>query len=130
MVLSVILPLPLDEPGERAPRGAAVRLRARPQAIRIRRRLPEAGDRRNWVLEVEVDVAVPDPEELLLASPDFLVDTADGELGVVEEVEVASGGGVAALLVAGGRFGRRRIRVPVEDVETILPAERRIVVRA
>jgi hypothetical protein len=49
---------------------------------------------------------------------------------VVEAIETVPDGAVSALVVAGGWFGRRRLRVPVEAIETILPAERRIVARA
>ncbi|HEX7255044.1 MAG TPA: PRC-barrel domain-containing protein [Gaiellaceae bacterium] len=130
MVLSVTLPLPLDEPGEQLPRGPAVRLRAVPRALRIRRPLPGTDEGHPWLLELEFDVAVPDPEGILADSHGFLVDTTDGrELGVVDEVEVGPDGAVTALVVAGGWFGRRRTRIQVEEIEAILPAERRIIVR-
>jgi PRC-barrel domain len=128
VVFSVVLPLPLPEPGEPG-NGPQLRIGAARRKVRIRRPL-SAKSSRLWVLEIEVDVTIPDPEAVLSSSEGFLVDGADGgEIGVVEEVETAPDGTVTALVVAGGWFGRRRARIPVEAIDAITPADRRIVVR-
>jgi hypothetical protein len=129
VVFSVVLPLPLPEPGEQPSDGPQLRIRAAHRKVRIRRPLSAKGSR-PWVLEIEVDVTIPDPEAVLTSSEGFLVDGADGgEIGVVEEVETAPDGTVTALVVVGGWFGRRRARIPVEAIDAITPADRRIVVR-
>jgi hypothetical protein len=67
-------------------------------------------------------VANPDPQQLwrdlLEHTHGFLVDNDDGEVGVVEDVELA-GGQPTALVVACGWLGRRRIRVPAAAVHAI-----------
>lgn len=60
----------------------------------------------------------------------FLVDVGDAPLGVVDEVVRAGGPEESkpmALVVSSGWFGRKRFVVPVEEVERIVPEERRIV---
>jgi MYXO-CTERM domain-containing protein len=80
---------------------------------------------------LEIDVTVPDPEEILAACEGFLVDASNGrDIGVVEEVETGPDGAAVSLLVAGGWFGRRRRRIPVDAIEAIDPDGRRVVVRA
>jgi hypothetical protein len=129
VVFSFVLPLPLPEPGEQRGDGTRVRIGAAHQKLRIRRPL-SAGDARPWLLEIEVDVTIPDPEAVLKSSEGFLVDRVDGvEIGVVEEIETAPDGTVTALVVVGGWFGRRRARIGVEAIDAITPAGRRIVVR-
>jgi hypothetical protein len=56
----------------------------------------------------------------------FLVDVGDAPLGVVDEVAL-EGAEAVALVVSTGWFGRGRLVVPVEEVERIVPEERRIV---
>jgi PRC-barrel domain len=94
-------------------------------------RLPlTAEEWRAWPPEIEVDVTIPDPEAVLTGSEGFLVDHVDGaEVGVVEEVETAPDGTVVALVVVAGWFGRRRARIPVDAIEAITLADRRIIVR-
>jgi MYXO-CTERM domain-containing protein len=124
-----MLPLPLEVPGEQARAAPRLQIGAARRTLRIRRRLSAEGSR-PWLLEIEIDVTIPDPEAVLAGSEGFLVDGADGqELGVVEEVETGTDGAVTALVVAGGWFGRRRARIPVEAIDVITPADRRIVVR-
>lgn len=76
------------------------------------------------------------PEEVVPSSywlaqcEGFLVDLGDAPLGVVDEIVVAGQPEQAeavALVISTGWFGRRRLVVPVEDVERIVPEERRIV---
>lgn len=89
---------------------------------------PADGPRLRIVAEREV--TIPDPEAVLSTAHGFLVDRLDGrEFGVVDDVETAPDGTVTALVVAGGWFGRRRSRIAMDEIETIIPAERRIVVR-
>lgn len=89
-----------------------------------------AEDWRAWLPEIGVDVTIPDPETVLTTSEGFLVDDVDGgEVGVVEEVETAPDGTVIALVVVSGWFGRRRARIPVDAIDAITLADRRIIVR-
>lgn len=130
VVFSVTLPLPLVASSEYPRAGPRLRIGAVHRTFRIRRRLRAEDATRPWLLEIELDVTIPDPEAVLASSEGFLVDDADGqELGVVEELETGRDGAVSALVVAGGWFGRRRTRVPVEEIDEIVPAHRRIVVR-
>ena len=129
MVFTLTLPLPLAEHGEQPRDGPRLRVGGTHRTVRIRRPLP-GENARPWLLEIEVDVTVPDPEAVLASCEGFLVDGADGrDLGVVEEVETGPRGAVAALVATGGWFGRRRARIPVGEIEAIEPAERRLVVR-
>jgi hypothetical protein len=122
VIVSVSLPLPLEPANANAGGEPTLRLRPRPSS---------SSSERTWLLDLEIDVAVPDPEEILAGSEGFLVDTADGrEAGMVDRVEFASEGTVSALIVSGGWLGRSRARMEVEAIDAILPAERRIVVRA
>jgi hypothetical protein len=71
-----------------------------------------------------------DPEALLLQSHGFLVDAVPDEtVGVVEDVIADEHGHPAALVVSAGWFGRRRLTVPVAEVDEICPGSRRIRVR-
>jgi hypothetical protein len=116
-----------------APAGPIIRVAACEQTVRLRRDIHADVGGRRWLLELEVAVQVPDPEQTLVGCHGFLVDTLDGEaLGVVDDVELeaaAEGARASALLVASGWFGRRRLRVQAEQVEMVAPDERRLVVR-
>jgi sporulation protein YlmC with PRC-barrel domain len=61
----------------------------------------------------------------------FLVNTLSGEeVGVVDEVETdPQTGDATTLIVSSGWFGRRRLAVPVDDVETIYASSRGLIVR-
>ena len=87
---------------------------------------------RRWLVEVEVDLrgANLDPERWLRHCHSFLVDSESGEkIGVVDDVELASGSDQAvALVVACGWFGRHIRTIAVADVEAIVPGERRLIV--
>jgi hypothetical protein len=130
MVLHETLPLALARPTASSSEGPIVRLSARPRALRLRRELPSSASGRAWLLEVEVEVPAIDPERVLAECEDFLVDGSDGRpIGVVDRVERSGAvGAVSALLVAAGWFGRRRLRVDAQAVETLVPAERRVIV--
>jgi PRC-barrel domain len=108
-----------------------VRLSVDEQKVRLRRSLSSKTGR-TWLLEIEVAVDVPDPEQILVACQGFVADGSDGEaLGVIEDVEVDEATGLASTFVlATGWFGRRRLRVPAEHVELVAPNERRVVLRA
>jgi hypothetical protein len=126
VIVSLSLPLPLERADARSDEGPSLRMKTSPHTLRIR---PSGA--RTWLLDLEIDVPVPDPEQLLADSEDFHVDGTDGrELGVVERVEIGADGVVSALIVSQGWLGRRRIRIETEAIEAILPAQRRIVVRA
>jgi hypothetical protein len=61
----------------------------------------------------------------------FRVESPAGEVGFVEGLRFVSRIDQPDLLeVRGGRLGRRRLLIPVEDVEEISPAEERVVVRS
>ncbi len=71
-----------------------------------------------------------DPEAVLASSHGFLVDAVpDQHVGVVDDVLLDGEGLPHALVVACGWFGRRRVTVPVADVEAIWPRERRLRLR-
>jgi hypothetical protein len=126
VVFSVLVPLPL--PACDLKRRPKLRIAADHRKLRIRRRLSQ--ESRPWLLEIEVEVAIPDPDAVLSSSEGFFVDRADGgEIGVVDGIETAPDGTVEALVVVGGWFGRHRARIPVEAIEEITPADRRIIVR-
>jgi hypothetical protein len=102
----------------------------KPLSPRVRQPLPSRGERPAWLLEVDLAAAAVDPERLLAECAGFLVDdTAGRALGVVEGVEMDGRGIVSALVVASGWFGRRTLRVPVDAIDSLLPRERRVVVR-
>lgn len=129
MVFSLTLPLPLADADEKPRDGPRLRVHGIPRTLRFRRPL-RSEHAREWVLEVEVEARVPDPEEVLAGSVDFLVDAADGsELGVVDALETDAEGAVSALIVARGWLRRDRARIPVADIDAIAPTSRRIVLR-
>jgi hypothetical protein len=130
VILHETLPLALAELAVPPGKGPSVRLSARPRLLRLRRELPSSSSERVWLLELEVEVPKIDPERLLAECEDFLVDGMDGrQIGVVERVEKSVATGEAsALLVSAGWFGRRRLRVDVQAVEALVPAERRVIV--
>lgn len=131
LTLLEIFPIEDGHSQGEAAAGPVVRLSVDEQKVRLRRSLSsETG--RTWVLEIQVAVDVPDPEEVLVACQSFVADGTDGEaLGVIDDVEVDDATGLAStLILATGWFGRRRLRVPAEHVELIAPDERRVVLRA
>jgi hypothetical protein len=110
VIVSVSLPLPLEPPSADAGDRPTLPMTASPRTIRIRRAAPSSGER-SWLLDLEIDVPVPDPEQVLADAEGFLVDETGGrELGVVDRVEVGADGVVSALIVSRGWFGRRRGR--------------------
>jgi hypothetical protein len=101
-----------------------------PISPRVRQRLPGQGAPRAWFVDLELAAPGIDPEELLAACDGFLVDDARGrQIGVVEGVETDEAGVATALVIAVGWFGRRTLRVPVDAVDSLLPRERRVVLR-
>jgi hypothetical protein len=71
-----------------------------------------------------------DAETLLLQSHGFLVDAIPDEaVGVVDDVIVDEDGHPSALVVSAGWFGRRRLTVPVAEVDEICPGDRRLRIR-
>jgi hypothetical protein len=130
VILHETLPLALAEPTVPSGKGPRLRLSARPLLLRLRRELPASASERVWLLELEIELPPIDPERLLAECEDFLVDGRDGrQIGVVERVETSAATGEAsALVVSAGWFGHRRLRVEAQAVETLLPAERRVIV--
>jgi hypothetical protein len=88
---------------------------------------------RRWLVEVDIDLGGVnlDPEYWLRHCHSFLVDSESGQgVGVVDDVELASGSDRAtALVVASGWFGRHIQTIAVADVQAIVPSERRLVVK-
>jgi sporulation protein YlmC with PRC-barrel domain len=88
---------------------------------------------REWLVEVEVHLPgmYLDPEHWLRTCHGFLVDSESGEdVGVVDDVQLASGSGHAVgLVVATGWSGRHARSIAAADVQAIVPSERRLVVR-
>jgi hypothetical protein len=62
----------------------------------------------------------------------FLVDDLDDrEVGVVDRIErTGPDSSVTGLIVTSGWFGRRVVRVPVNAIDQLLPAQRRVIVDA
>jgi hypothetical protein len=72
-----------------------------------------------------------DRDYWLHRSEGFRVDSPDGRVGFVEELRFGSSTERPdALAVRAGLFGRLLLIVPIDQVEKILPDERRIVLRA
>lgn len=121
--------LPLPDEGHGG--DPIVRVEPTRHTVRLRRQVPDSPGGRRWVLELEIAVRVPDPEQMLADCAGFYVDGVDGrEVGVVEDVEAAGPQGlVSAFVVACDWFGRRRVRVEADQIEVVIPAERRLIVR-
>jgi hypothetical protein len=83
-----------------------------------------------WDAVITLDPWAPlDPEDLLANAHGFLVADAEGEVGVVEEVQPAQTHTEGTLSVGCGWFGRRLLEIQFEDVEEILPDEERLILR-
>lgn len=63
----------------------------------------------------------------LRRSEGFVVETAAGRFGTVEGFQVGVPG---FLVVRAGLFGRRRVKISVDDVSAVLPRQRRIRLRS
>lgn len=70
----------------------------------------------------------PSPVERLREVEGYLADTAEGPLGVVDEV-LPLDGEPATLVVCPGSLRQPRLLIPVEDIEVLEASTRRIVVR-
>ena len=122
--------LPLSELPRRD-REPAVCVEPLHHEVRFRRRLAPSASGRSWWLDVAILVPLVDPEQVLRECEGFLVDSTDGRpIGVVDYVETDEGtGDVSGLEVAGGWFGRQRLHVSVDDIDLVVPATERIIVR-
>jgi hypothetical protein len=131
VVLLETLLLPLADSPRATDRGPRIVAAPLYHELRFRRRLADSSNTRTWWLDVQVFVRLEDPEQLLRACEGFLVDSTDDRpVGIVDAVETDEETGyVSALEVAAGWFGRRRIRIPAEAIELIVPAYGRIVIR-
>ena len=67
------------------------------------------------------------PADILDGTVDYLVDTPDGSVGIVDEWKRDEHGRPRALIVAQGWFGRRRIEVPLDAILEIDHEDRRII---
>jgi hypothetical protein len=68
--------------------------------------------------------------DLLRHCHGFRVETPRGRLGVVEDVLYGDGERPAALAVRGGLFGQRVELVPVENVASVEPRRKRLLLAA
>jgi hypothetical protein len=91
-------------------------------------RIKLEGDR--WTAELTFAPVAFDPDYWLSRTAGFLVDSPEGEVGVVDEVVRTAEGDVGFLAVAGGWFGRRRHLIATRDIEEIHPGSQRLLVRA
>ena len=72
-----------------------------------------------------------DDEEYWLAHCEgYCVDSGAGEIGLVDEVCSHPPGHPDLLVLRAGRFGRRRLLVPAEEVISVVPREARVLVRS
>lgn len=131
LVLLETVLLPLADSPSGAKQGPSLRVEPIHHEVRLRRQLSPSPSGRTWWLDVAVFVPVFDPEKVLLECEDFLVDSTDNEpVGVVDSVETDEKTGyVSALNVAAGWSGRRRFRVAADEIELVVPAYERIVIR-
>jgi hypothetical protein len=131
VVLLETLLLPLVDSSGDPDRGPSIRAEPLYHELRFRRRLAESPSTRTWWLDVAVFVPLVDPEQLLQECEGYLVDSTDNRpVGIVDGVETDEETGyVSALEVAAGWFWRRRLRIAVEAIELVVPADERIVVR-
>lgn len=67
------------------------------------------------------------PQDMLDEMLSYLVDTPDGAVGVLDGCARDEWGRPTALIVAQGWFGRRRLRVPVDEIIQVDHESRRIV---
>jgi hypothetical protein len=97
--------------------------------VRLRRERA-SGAAKGWRAIITLALSTPvEPEHVLAQAHGFLVDDESGTVGVVDEIRPAEGDTEAVLVVACGWFGRRCLTLRFDDVEEILPAEQRLVVR-
>ena len=68
------------------------------------------------------------PEDGLDRMVHYLVDTADGSVGVLDEWERDECGRPTALTVAQGWFGRRRVSIPIGCITRVDHPRRRITI--
>jgi hypothetical protein len=131
LVLLETVLLPLADSTSSAKQGPSLRVEPIHHEVRLRRQLSPSPSGRTWWLDVAVFVPVFDPEKVLLECEDFLVDSTNNEpVGVVDSVETDERTGyVSALNVATGWSGRRRFRVAADEIELVVPAYERIVIR-
>ncbi len=71
-----------------------------------------------------------DQEYWLAHSEGYRVDSDTGRIGLVEEVCSTPTGHPDLLVLRTGRFGRRRLLLPAEEVMAVAPREGRLVVRS
>jgi hypothetical protein len=71
--------------------------------------------------------ARPRPADILDGTVDYLVDTPDGSVGVVDGWERDEHGRPQTLIVSQGWFGRRRFEIPLEALVEIDHEDRRII---
>lgn len=123
--------LPLSDSPSEANHDPAIRAEPLHHEVRLRRRLSQSPSGRTWWLDVAIFVPMIDPEQVLRECEGFFVDSSDNRpVGVVDSVVTDEQTGlVSALEIAEGQFGHRRFRVSAEQIELVVPASERIVVR-
>ena len=66
----------------------------------------------------------------LAQAQDFRVDDPDGPVGIVDEIRAGKRSGEGTIVVACGWFGRHLLTLRFEDVETVVPEDERLIMRA
>lgn len=94
--------------------------------VRLCRRPRSGRAAPGWYAVITLGFLTPvDPDDLLAGADEYLIDDEHGPIGVVDEIRPGEG----TIVVACGWFGRRRLTVRFDDVDEILPAEQRLVLR-
>lgn len=98
--------------------------------IRLRRQRGSHAAQRAWEAVITLEQWAPlRPECSLAHAHGFHVVDAEGDVGIVVEVDPAQADSDGTLSVSCGWFGRRLLTVGFEDVEEIFPAEERLILR-
>ena len=77
-----------------------------------------------------VTSGIPDQEHWLAHCEGYCVDSDGERVGLVEEICTVPVGQPDLLVLRAGRFGRRRLLVPAEEVVSVVPREARVIVRS
>jgi hypothetical protein len=99
--------------------------------IRLRRQRDSQAPKRSWEAVITLEQWAPlRPERSLAHAHGFHVVDPEGDVGIVVEVDPAQTEADGTLSVSCGWFGRRLLEVAFDDVEEILPAEQRLILRS
>jgi hypothetical protein len=94
--------------------------------VRLRRKRGPGPSEEGWKAVVTVyPETLLDPDALLAQAYDFSVEDSEGAVGIVDDVRFAE----RTIIVASGWFGHHRQTLRFEDIEEIVPGERRLILR-